>query len=60
VALACTGRSDEGEAVLSSVPPLPGDRLALLDAAIPPAAAGAFDPDEAEAVLHELLRTPVA
>ena len=60
VALACTGDMGESEAVLSSVPPLPEDRLAFLDAAIPPAAGDRFDPEEAEAVLHELLRTPIA
>ncbi len=60
VALACTGRMDEGEAVLSAVPPLPEDRLALLDAAIPPPTDDRFDPDEAWAVLNELLGVPVA
>ena len=60
VALACTGRMEESEAVLSAVPPLPEDRLALLDAALPPPADDRFDPDEAWAVLNELLRVPVA
>lgn len=60
VALACTGDMAESEAVLASVPPLPKERLTLLDAAVRPGDGLPFDPDEAWAVLHERLGTPVA
>ncbi len=55
IALACTGRLEESEAVLAAVPPLVPEKLARLDAAVPPPAADGFDPDRGEALLGELL-----
>lgn len=60
VALACTGRIGESEAVLAAVPDLPPARLALLDAAIPPPARDGFDAEAGEIRLNELLGAAVA
>ena len=60
LALACTGRLDESRAVLDAAPWLAADKLARLDAAVPPPATDGFDPDEGEARLAELLGAPVA
>jgi beta-N-acetylhexosaminidase len=55
IALACTGRIEEGEAVLAAAPALAPEKLARLDAAVPPPASDGFDPDRGDARLRELL-----
>ena len=60
IALACTGRIEESEAVLKAAPELGPDKLARLAAAAPRAVPDHFDPDRGEARLAELLGTVVA
>ena len=58
--MACTGKLEESRAVLDVAPLLAADKLARLDAAVPPPAADGFDPEEGAARLAGLLGVPVA
>ena len=60
LAVACTGKLEESRAVLDVAPFLAADKLARLDAAVPPPTADGFDPDEGQARLTELLGVPAA
>lgn len=60
LAVACTGKLAESRAVLDVAPWLAADKLARLDAAVPPPAADGFDPEEGAARLAGLLGVPVA